>query len=109
MAVAVQAIRGAADGPAAKAALVSRFALSEAQAEGVLAMTLRSVDLVACKKVASSTAVNLCVVPSGSMEMGLLLPRMAKQPGSIPATVSSQARLTESAVGVVRLLLPAGG
>lgn len=38
----LQAIRAAADGPAAKAALVSRFALSEAQAEGVLAMTLRS-------------------------------------------------------------------
>lgn len=37
----VQAIRAAADGPAAKAALVSRFRLSEAQAEGVLAMTLR--------------------------------------------------------------------
>lgn len=37
----VQAIRAAADGPAAKTALVSRFALSEAQAEGVLAMTLR--------------------------------------------------------------------
>lgn len=42
-----QAIRAAADGPAAKAALVSRFALSEAQAEGVLAMTLRSAGLPA--------------------------------------------------------------
>lgn len=37
----VQAIRAAADGPAAKASLVSGFGLSEAQAEGVLAMTLR--------------------------------------------------------------------
>ncbi|KAF8061304.1 gyrA [Scenedesmus sp. PABB004] len=37
----VQAIRAAADGPAAKAALVGGFGLSEAQAEGVLAMTLR--------------------------------------------------------------------
>lgn len=37
----VQAIRAAADGPAAKAALVSGFGLSEPQAEGVLAMTLR--------------------------------------------------------------------
>jgi DNA gyrase/topoisomerase IV subunit A len=37
----LQAIRAAADGPAAKAALVSHFGLSETQAEGVLAMTLR--------------------------------------------------------------------
>lgn len=37
----MQAIRAAADGPAAKAALMSSFGLSEAQAEGVLAMTLR--------------------------------------------------------------------
>eukprot|EP00878_Enallax_costatus_P019373 GHUV01020438.1.p1 GENE.GHUV01020438.1~~GHUV01020438.1.p1 ORF type:complete len:826 (+),score=272.01 GHUV01020438.1:1150-3627(+) len=37
----VQAIRSASDGPAAKASLVSGFGLTEPQAEGVLAMTLR--------------------------------------------------------------------
>eukprot|EP00775_Hariotina_reticulata_P008929 gene8929-9106_t len=37
----VQAIRGASDGPAAKVVLVSGFGLSDTQAEGVLAMTLR--------------------------------------------------------------------
>lgn len=37
----LQAIRAASDGPAAKAALVSGFGLSESQADGVLAMTLR--------------------------------------------------------------------
>lgn len=42
----VQAIRAAADGPAAKVSLVSGFGLSEAQAEGVLAMTLRWVGVL---------------------------------------------------------------
>jgi hypothetical protein len=46
--VVVQTIRAAADGPAAKAALVSQFKLSEAQAEGVLAMTLRWVCMRSC-------------------------------------------------------------
>lgn len=37
----LQAIRAADDGPAARASLVSGFGLSEAQAEGVLGLTLR--------------------------------------------------------------------
>ncbi len=37
----LQAIRAAADGAAARAALVGGFGLSEAQADGVLALTLR--------------------------------------------------------------------
>jgi DNA gyrase subunit A len=40
-AAALQAIRAAADGAAARAALTSRFGLSSAQAEAVLGMTLR--------------------------------------------------------------------
>lgn len=37
----LQTIRAASDGPAAKVALMSGFSLTEPQAEGVLAMTLR--------------------------------------------------------------------